>query len=225
MANRGIPVVPVADDAGVAPGMLIPLSRIEDEYALPDPLPDFRGWKVALPDGRRVGEVSDLIVDTDQMVVKYLEVKVDKDVVSGDDDTYRLVPIAAARLDDNDEAVIVDRLPGTSLGDAPQHTRGAPTREQERAVRSHYEPAIRTAAGAAGGPSDQERFWGRRGAGQGNAQSLARRPRGGVRPDSPAEVVIVEEVVVDGVVVPPADASRPRSGPTGRTGEAEARDR
>jgi sporulation protein YlmC with PRC-barrel domain len=213
------------DNAGVAPGLLIPLSKIEDEYILPDPLPDFRGWKVTLPDGRRVGKVSDLIVDTDQMVVKYLEVKVDRDVMGADDDTYRLVPIAAARLDDDDEAVVIDRLPGTSLADVPRHTRGAPTREQERALREHYEPAIRAGGGNDGGLSDQERFWGKRGAGRGNAPSLARRARGAGRPDSPAEVVILEEVVVEGVVVPAEGAPRAGDGPMGRTGEVEARDR
>jgi sporulation protein YlmC with PRC-barrel domain len=225
MTARGIPVVPVDDDTSIAPGMLVPLSKIEDEYMLPDPLPDFRGWKVTLPDGRRVGKVSDLIVDTDQLVVKYIEVKVDKDLVGGDEESYRLVPIAAARLDDNDEAVVIGRLPGTSLADTPQHTRGAPTREQDRAVREHFEPSIRTGGGSERGPFDQERFWGRRGRERGNAPSLARRVRGASHPGSPAEVLIVEEVVVDGVVVPAEDAPRPSSGPPGRTGEAEARDR
>jgi sporulation protein YlmC with PRC-barrel domain len=225
MAAQGIPVVPADDDASVAPGMLIPLSKIEDEYLLPDPLPDFRGWRVTLPDGRRVGKVSDLLVDTDQMMVKYIEVKVDKDVMGADDDSYRLVPIAAARLDDNDEVVVIDRLPGTSLADSPQHTRGAPTREQERVLRDYYEPSIRAGGGTDRGLFDQERFWGNRGTGRGNAPSLARRGRGAGRPDSPAEVVIVEEVVVDGVIVPPAGVPRTSDGPMGKTGEAEARDR
>lgn len=225
MAAEGIPVVPVDDDASVAPGMLIPLSKIEDEYILPDPLPDFRGWRVALPDGRRVGRVSDLIVDTDRMIVKYIEVKVDKDVLGADDDTYRLVPIAAARLDDDGEGVVIDRLPGASLADSPRHTGGAPTREQERALRDYYEPAIRAGGGTDRGMFDQERFWGKRGMGRDDAPSLARRGRGAARPDSPAEVVIVEDVILDGVIVPPDGAPRASDGPMGRTGEVEARDR
>lgn len=225
MSPQGIPVVPAADDASVAPGMLIPLSKIEDEFTLPDLLPDFRGWKVELPDGRRVGKVSDLIVDTDTLVVKYIEVKVDKDVIAGEEDTYRLVPIAAARLDDDDEAVVIDRLPGASLADAPRHTREAPTPEQERAIRSHFEPAIRAAGGADSGSFDQERFWGKRGAGRGASPSLVRRARGAKRADAPADVVVVEEVVVEGVVVPPPDASRAGANTGSRTGAPESRDR
>src|SRR5438270_13394551 len=120
MADDEIPVVPLKDDAGVAPGMLISLSKIDHQYALPDPLPDPRGWKVALPDGRRVGEVSDLIVDTDRLVVKYVEVKVDADV-AGDDEIYRLVPVSAARLDGDHELVVIDRLPGVPIADTPRH--------------------------------------------------------------------------------------------------------
>jgi sporulation protein YlmC with PRC-barrel domain len=192
---------------------------------MPDLLPDFRGWKVELADGRRVGKVSDLIVDTDSMVVKYIEVKVDKDVIAGDEDTYRLIPIAAARLDDDDEAVVIDRLPGASLADAPQHARGAPSPEQERAIRSHYEPAMRAGGGKEGGLFDQERFWGRRGAGRGASPSLVRRAGGAKRSDAPAEVVVVEEVIVDGVVVPAPDASRASTNTGSRTGQPEARDR
>jgi hypothetical protein len=92
-------------------------------------------------------------------------------------------------------------------------------------VRDHYEPAIRAGGDSERGQFDQERFWGRRGAGRGTTPTLARRARGASRPDSPAEVVIVEAVVVDGGVVPPAGAPRPSEGPPGRTGEAEALDR
>jgi hypothetical protein len=200
MTDEGIPVVPLKDDAGVAPGMLIPLSKIEHEYALPDPLPDPRGWKVALPDGRRVGEVSDLVVDTDRLVVKYVEVKVDTDV-AGDDDIYRLVPVSAARLDDDRELVVIDRLPGISIADTPRHDREAPTVEQERALRTQYEPAVGAGGGSDRGLFDQEHFWGARGAGRRSGPSLVRRGRA-APDDDVAEVVVVEEVVVDGVTTP-----------------------
>jgi hypothetical protein len=67
MADQGIPVVPTDDDAGVAPGLLMHLSDMRG-FTLPDPLPDIRGWKAVLPDGRPVGTVEDLIVDTDGLV-------------------------------------------------------------------------------------------------------------------------------------------------------------
>jgi sporulation protein YlmC with PRC-barrel domain len=184
MTDQGIPIVPTDDDASVAPGMLMHLSDMRG-FTLPDPLPDVRGWKVELPDGRRVGTVEDLIVDTDSLDVKYVEVKVDHDVAGTDDDSWVLVPISAARLDDEDERVIVDRLPAGGVAGAPRQFAGhpVPTREQERAVRDYFGTESRAPKG--GGQSDQRRFWGRRGAAGGAA---------------PIEEVVVEEVIVEGVV-------------------------
>jgi len=39
-----------------------------------EPDPDIRGWKVVLTDGQPVGKVDDVIVDTSDMTVRYLEV-------------------------------------------------------------------------------------------------------------------------------------------------------
>jgi sporulation protein YlmC with PRC-barrel domain len=190
MADQGIPVVPTDDDAGVAPGLLMHFSEMRG-FTLPDNLPDIRGWKVRLPDGRRVGKVDDLIVDTDDLTVKYLEVRVDHDVLGSREDSWVLVPIGAARLDDDDvEAVIVDRLPTGGLERAPRQYPGhpVPTRAQEREVRDYFTPATKTAGQSGDGLFDQDRFWGRRGAAGGAP---------------PADAVVVEAVVVEDVVVEP----------------------
>ena len=67
--------------------------------------PDLRGWEVKGPAGRRVGTVSDLLVDTGAMKVRYLEVELDPPTAremahaSGDTDPrikasrHALVPI------------------------------------------------------------------------------------------------------------------------------------
>jgi sporulation protein YlmC with PRC-barrel domain len=200
MADQGIPVVPTDDDADVAPGLLMHLSDMRG-FTLPEPMPDIRGWKVVLPDGRRAGTVEDLIVDTDGLVVKYLEVKVDRDFLGTDDDNWVLVPIGAARLDDDEERVIVDRLPAKGLENAPRQYAGhpVPTREQERALRDYYGSA--TDSERQRGLFDPRRFWGRRG-------SADTAP--------PVEAVVVEEVIVDGVV------TEPRAG-ADRSGEARPR--
>jgi sporulation protein YlmC with PRC-barrel domain len=203
MADQEIPVVRTDDAASVAPGLLMHFSEMRG-FTLPENLPDIRGWKVTLPDGRRVGKVDDLIVDTDELVVKYLELKVDGDVLGTGEDTWVLVPIGAARLDDDDEVVIVDRLPAGGLTSAPRQYEGhpVPTKAQERALRDYYGPATRAAGRSGEGLFDQDRFWGRRGA-------------AGTAP--PADAVVVEEVVVEDLVVEPPPAS------LGRQGEARPR--
>jgi hypothetical protein len=170
-------------------------------FTLPDPLPEIRGWKVVLPDGRRAGTVEDLIVDTSGLVVKYLEVKVDHDFLGTDDDNWVLVPIGAARLDDGEERVIVDRLPVSGLEKAPRQYAGhpVPTRDQERALRDYYGSA--TDSEGRRGLFDPRRFWGRHGS-------------AGDTP--PVEAVVVEEVIVDGVVT----ERPPRAG---QPGEARPR--
>jgi hypothetical protein len=119
-------VVPKTDEpAAIAPGLLARLSDLDD-YMIADPYPDFRGWKIRLASGPRVGKVSDLIVDTNAMTVKYIEVKVDDDVLIPRDplvtdagESYVLVPVGAARLADDDDAVVVDQLPTAAIGGAP----------------------------------------------------------------------------------------------------------
>jgi hypothetical protein len=193
MADQGIPVVPTDDDAWVTPGMLMHLSEMRG-FTLPDPLPDVRGWKVALPDGRRVGTVEDLMVDTDALEIRYVEVKVDHDVLGADEDGWVLVPVGAARLDDEDAWVIVDRLPAGGVAGAPRQFAGhpVPTRDQERALRDYYGPHT-TTADKGSGLFDQRRFWGRRG-------SAAAAP--------PIEAVVVEEVIADDIVTGPPKAGR-----------------
>jgi hypothetical protein len=143
-------VVPKTDEpAAVAPALLARLSDLED-YMISDPYPDFRGWKVVLPEGGRVGKVSDLIVDTNEMIVKYVEVKVDDDVLVPTDAvgadsgaTYLLVPVGVAHLGDHEDVVVVDRLPTAGIEGAPRFERGVPTPEQERQIRDYYQPDTR----------------------------------------------------------------------------------
>jgi sporulation protein YlmC with PRC-barrel domain len=205
MADREIPVVPKDEDASVAPGLLTPLRHLHG-FRIADGEPDIRGWKVVLSDGRRVGKVDDLIVDTTDLVVKYLEVKVDHEVLGTDEDTWRLVPIGAARLDEKDDVVVIDRLPAAGLADSPVRSRGAPTREQERALRDYYDSATRNSAESESGLFDQRRFWGAR---RGDRDQFSYLARGDEGVGLAGEAVVVEEVIVEGTGgEPPPEAPR-----------------
>jgi hypothetical protein len=194
--------------------MLAHLSDLKD-WRIADGEPDIRGWLVALPDGRLAGRVEDLIVDTDDMSVRYLELKVLHEVIGTDDDTYLLVPVSAARLDDEDNLVIVDRLPKRGIAEAPRFARGVPTPAQERAIHDYYETPARASQALKPRAGDQRRFWGTRRAGREDAPYFARRPATPppVEAVKAVEAVVIEEVVVEGIVEPPATAGRARGGP------------
>jgi sporulation protein YlmC with PRC-barrel domain len=75
------------------------LSRMP-EYRVERHEPDPRGWTVVNGRGRTVGEVKDLIVDTDRMTARYLDVELDTKFFDWrGDDPRILVPVDRAHID------------------------------------------------------------------------------------------------------------------------------
>jgi hypothetical protein len=60
---------------------IAPLKELKD-YKVAKDDPDVRGWNVFGRDGRAIGEVNDLLVDTGAMRVRYLDVELDSDLVA-----------------------------------------------------------------------------------------------------------------------------------------------
>src|SRR5579862_3386841 len=132
------------DDAKADPGELVHLSDL-DGYAVEDPAPDLRGWPVKLRDGGALGTIDDLIVDTDQLIVKYLEVKLGREFRYSDDNEWIIVPMKVASLDLEHETVIVPRLPESGMKAAPRLRRGnaprlSPTTAEALVAMSSWEP-------------------------------------------------------------------------------------
>lgn len=149
MKPRAMRIVPKRDGAwAVVPGALARLSDLDDDYMLADPLPDFRDWKVTLPDGRRVGTVEDILVDTSTMLAKYVEVKVDHKVLLDEEDSWVLVPVESVRIDTDNDRVVIDHLPAGGLAGAPRHNRRLPTPEEQDVILTYFE--ITTAGGPDG---------------------------------------------------------------------------
>ena len=91
------------------------LSRM-DGYAVDRHELDPRGWDVVGRDGRRVGEVKDLIVDTERMSAPYLDVELDTKLFDlRDDDPRVLVPVDRARPDG--KHLVVDDISGAWVGE------------------------------------------------------------------------------------------------------------
>jgi photosynthetic reaction center H subunit len=205
-----IRVVPKDDNATAPPGELEHLSDLRG-FAIADPEPDIRGWSVALADGKKVGKVDDLVIDTDSLAVRYIEVHVDAKALGADDDRWLLVPVGAARLDDQHTMVVVDRLPRTGLVGAPRFETGVPTSEQERQLAEYYGPATQMADAREGsGLYDQRRFWGARRRGREHTPYVVRSLGG---PD----VDIVQSVETELVVLEDDDAESGSRQPPGKS--------
>src|SRR5688572_4109834 len=63
---------------------VVPMDDLDD-FRVAGDTPDPRGWEVVASDGRRIGEVDELLVDTSAMKVRYLDVGVD-DAMSSEPD-------------------------------------------------------------------------------------------------------------------------------------------
>ena len=108
-----------------------------DDYRIADGEPDIRGWDVITADGWKLGEVDDLVVDLRAMRVRYIVVKISKDLLIADADRRVFLPLGTARLDDERDDVVVERVPID--GFAGFLTQRADfTRDDERAWRRAY---------------------------------------------------------------------------------------
>jgi hypothetical protein len=105
---------------------VVPLSRLDDvEVVSGDP--DVRGWEVVAADGRRLGRVDELLVDTGAMKVRYLEVGVDPALLAGD--RHVLIPVGYTRLQRHRTRVVVDELRPEQLQSLPPRTDETPDPE------------------------------------------------------------------------------------------------
>ncbi|HLM68775.1 MAG TPA: PRC-barrel domain-containing protein, partial [Longimicrobium sp.] len=120
---------------------VVPLGRLND-YKVAEGDPDVRGWEVMASDGRKIGEVEELLVDTTAMKVRYLEVDVDNTLMAdtaGAGDRHVLIPIGYARLERERDSITVDALSSADLHTIPAYDRtSGVTREHETAVRDHF---------------------------------------------------------------------------------------
>ena len=90
---------------------VIPLDDLDD-YQVAEGDPDVRGWDVIASDGRKIGEVDQLLVDPQAMKVRYLDVDVDDGLLadSNNEDRHVLIPIGYARLEEAEDQIRVDSL-------------------------------------------------------------------------------------------------------------------
>jgi len=130
---------------------VVPMRQLDD-FKVAEGDPDVRGWEVMSADGRRIGQVEELMVDTEAMKVRYLDVEVEQGMVA--EGGHVLVPIGYARLEQDGRRVMVDNLQSSQLATMPVYDRSPVTRDFEDRVetgfRSGGATTGTTAAGLAG---------------------------------------------------------------------------
>jgi len=120
------------------------------DYEVAEGYPDPRGWTVRASDGTEVGKVHDLIVDTGTMRTRYLDVRLSKDVAGADEDRDVLVPIGTARVNDDDDNVVVNGLTADRIVMLPAYDHRQLTRDQESDLRTHFTSGDAMSAGTIG---------------------------------------------------------------------------
>ena len=127
---------------------VVPLEDLRD-FEVAEGDQDVRGWDVISADGRRIGEVDELLVDLGAMKVRYLEVGVDEELLDPSETEERsiLIPIENASVRAEDDEVIVEELTGGQVAAMPPYDPDQPPREYDAALREHLERASDSWAG------------------------------------------------------------------------------
>jgi hypothetical protein len=107
------------------------------DYQVADGEADVRGWHVLTRDGRRAGEVHDLVVDPYAMKACYLEVELDKDALRLRKSRRVLVPAAAVWLNDDEEIVRLG-VTASELMAIPSYDRLSFSRADADVLRRRY---------------------------------------------------------------------------------------
>ena len=172
-----------------------------DDYRVARGDPDVRGWHVKTRNGERAGKVDSLIVDTEAMQVRYLDVELDRKTYRLNDECHVLVPLAYARLDEKHDDVLLDSITAAEMAELqPYHPGQAITPEPAAEYR---DTDARQFYGTRGGTGSLER---RTEAGMAAGDVSTRRRQGhtGGAEDQEVRIPLTgdEEVVIEKRAVP-----------------------
>ena len=92
------------------------LSRL-GKYEVEKHQVDPRGWDIVGRDGRTIGEVRDLVVDTEKMTARYLDVELDTKLFDLRGDAHVMVPVERAQRDGTHKRLVVDGLTTERVAD------------------------------------------------------------------------------------------------------------
>jgi uncharacterized protein (TIGR02271 family) len=120
-------------NAGNAGGRVVPLGELGD-YEVADGHPDVRGWEVRERGGNKVGEVHELLIDTNEMRVRYLDVELDAGLAGAGGNRHVLIPVGSVTLDDARDDVVLTGISASQLGGLSPYTHSGLTRDYETSL-------------------------------------------------------------------------------------------
>jgi sporulation protein YlmC with PRC-barrel domain len=109
-----------------------------DDFKLPENQKDITGWDVVGADGEKIGEVDDLIVDTEKDKIRFVVVDAVEELTRDGHRRNMLIPIGITHLDKEDDRVVVDKLTKESLESCPPYGGCPITKEFVNKVQAHY---------------------------------------------------------------------------------------
>lgn len=116
------------------------LKEIEDEYEVADKHLDVRGWLVLGNRGESIGKINELIVDTEAMKVRYLDVDVDNSLTGEKENRHVLIPIGVASIDQKDDKVLIPNLDRSMVMKCPSYSGETVTRDYEHTLLTTLSP-------------------------------------------------------------------------------------
>jgi uncharacterized protein (TIGR02271 family) len=129
MADRSNTSSGQRDLGDAASGRIVPLGQMGD-YEIAEGYPDVRGWDVRERGGKMVGRVHELLVDTGELRVRYIDVALDREFARGGD-RHVLIPAGSVALDEGRDDVVLSGIAATQLGSLTPYTHSGVTREYE----------------------------------------------------------------------------------------------
>jgi sporulation protein YlmC with PRC-barrel domain len=132
------------------------LKEIEDEYEVADKHLDVRGWIVLGNKGESIGKINELIVDTEAMKVRYLDVDTSLTKESGD--RHVLIPIGVATIDQKDDKVIIPNLDRSMVMKCPSYSGETVTRDYEHTLLTILSPDYNVGSGSSENFYNQQSF-------------------------------------------------------------------
>ena len=107
------------------------------DFEIAEGQPDIRGWDVKDSNGKKFGEVDELIFDVQSLKVRYIVLDLDDNDFDIEDRDV-LVPIGIAQLHDKDDDVILPGVTATQLSSLPEYEEGNIEGDMENQVRTVF---------------------------------------------------------------------------------------
>ncbi len=110
------------------------------DYEIKDGEPDIIGWDIKNSEGRKLGEVDELIFDPQARKVRYIVLNMEGNETDLEDERRVLIPIGVAELYTDNDDVIIPQVTATQLSQLPPYE-GCPelTSALEMDTRSVFE--------------------------------------------------------------------------------------